>query len=87
MAVDCKVLSCLFGVQWVMPCRVLDLLACWKGRFAKFCHAVPLCLMWTAWRECNRRAFEGIEGPTMDLKLFLVRALFDWMTGLEELFI
>lgn len=26
---------CLFAEQWVMPNRVVDLLACWKGRFAK----------------------------------------------------
>jgi hypothetical protein len=31
----CFLVLCLFGVQWVMPHKVLDLLACWKGRFAK----------------------------------------------------
>ncbi len=25
---------CLFGVQWVMPRRVMDMLDCWKGRFS-----------------------------------------------------
>uniref|UniRef100_A0A2N9IDI8 Reverse transcriptase zinc-binding domain-containing protein n=1 Tax=Fagus sylvatica TaxID=28930 RepID=A0A2N9IDI8_FAGSY len=28
----------LFGVQWVMPCTVLDLLACWQGSFGKHRH-------------------------------------------------
>ena len=43
---------CLFGVHRVMPKRVVDLLACWKGRFARHCNgdiwnAIPLCIMWT----------------------------------------
>ena len=26
---------CLFGLQWVMPKRVVDLFNCWKGRFGR----------------------------------------------------
>ena len=74
---------CLFGVQWVMPCRVVDLLAVWTGRCGKFSRggncwkAIPLCLMWIIWRERNNRAFEGIrtERRTLELKIIL-RSLF-----------
>ena len=43
---------CLFEVHQVMPKRVVDLLACWKGRFARHCNGdiwnvIPLCIMWT----------------------------------------
>ena len=70
-------MSCLFGVQQVMPHRVVDLLACWIGKFAKhqsgdLWKAIPLCLMWAIWRECNNRAFEGAKRPKMDLKMIIV---------------
>ena len=26
---------CLFGIYWIMPKRVVDLLACWKGNFGR----------------------------------------------------
>jgi len=48
----------LFGVHWVMPNTVVDLLACWKGKFG--CHrngiiwmAIPHCLIWCIWQERN----------------------------------
>ena len=41
----------LFGVCWVMPMSIVELCACWQGRFG--CHlngyiwiVVPHCLMW-----------------------------------------
>jgi hypothetical protein len=76
----------LFGVQWVMLCRVIDLLACWNRRFngqgnGIVWNAVPLCVMWMVWRESNSWAFEGIERTTIDLKMILLRALFDWMVA------
>ena len=60
-----------------------------EGGLAKFrdfdiWNAVPLCLKWTVWREHNRRAFEGSERPMMDLKMFLLRALFDWIIVLPS---
>ena len=29
---------CLFGVQWIMPSGVIDLLDCWKGGFLESRH-------------------------------------------------
>uniref|UniRef100_A0A2N9GHH3 Uncharacterized protein n=1 Tax=Fagus sylvatica TaxID=28930 RepID=A0A2N9GHH3_FAGSY len=54
----------LFGVSWVMPSSVLELLACWQGRFGRHCsseiwNAIPHCLMWCLWSERNARTFEG----------------------------
>jgi hypothetical protein len=48
----------LFGVCWVMPKRVEDLLACWAGRFGKgeaasIWKIIPHCLMWNIWCERN----------------------------------
>ena len=41
----------LFGVCSVMPKSVVELLACWQGRFGRYCSGyiliiVPHCLMW-----------------------------------------
>jgi hypothetical protein len=47
----------MFGVEWIMPKRVVDLLACWKGKGQRDLKIVwsliPLCLMWCIWRERN----------------------------------
>ena len=79
----------LFGVHWVMPARVLDLLSCWQGSLGQhqngvIWRAVPHCVMWCLWRERNCRTFEGCERNIFDLKLLLLRTLVDWMlaTGL-----
>ena len=79
----------LFGVHWVMPARVLDLLSCWQGSLGQhqngvIWRAVPHCVMRCLWRERNARTFEGCERNIFDLKLLLLRTLFDWMfaTGL-----
>ncbi len=75
---------CLFGVIWVMPRSVVEVMASWMGSFHKVSHAdvwgaVPLCVMWVLWRERNLRVFEGQERMVLDLKLVLLRTLFDWL--------
>ena len=51
----------MFGVWWVMLCHVMELLACWQGRF-KQCRSaaiwsmIPHCVMWVVWRERNARS-------------------------------
>lgn len=47
---DCALYS--FDVTWVMPERVIDLLACWRGEVGTRSviatwRIAPLCFMWT----------------------------------------
>ena len=56
----------LFGVQWVMHSSVKRNLLGWHGSFVgkkkeKAWRAIPLFLMWTIWKERNRRVFDDIE--------------------------
>ena len=75
----------MFGVQWVMPRRVVDLLACWQGKFGRLPNVVsskviPHCVMWCLWRKQNSRTFDGCERNVLDLKLQLFRTLFEWLS-------
>ena len=79
----------LFGVHWVMPRNLPDLIACWPGalgrhRYAVIWKAIPHCLLWSIWRERNLRTFEGKELSPSDLQSLVFRMLFDWIcvTGL-----
>ena len=72
----------LFGIDWVMPGSVVDLLFCWYHWLGKHSSDIwdllPGCLMWTIWTERNRRSFED-EGKTVVQLLELCqRTLFDW---------
>ena len=76
----------MFGVHWVMPWKTIDLLACWQGSFGRHQHleiwkCIPHCLMWCLWRERNSRSFEGIEKNVADLKLLVLRTLFEWVSA------
>ena len=57
----------LFGINWVMPGSVMDLLFCWYHWFGKHSSniwdLVPGCVMWTIWTKRNWRSFED-EGKT-----------------------
>jgi hypothetical protein len=80
----------LFGLQWVMPKRVIDLFSCWYGsvgRHSVIWKAIPHCIMWCLWRERNARIFEDCELSVVELKLHFYRSLLDWMsvTGLFRL--
>ena len=52
LARDCwSLVLCLFGLMWVMPQKVIDLLVCWKGLFGRhqigdIWDTIPLWLMW-----------------------------------------
>jgi hypothetical protein len=71
-----------FGVYWVFPKRIMDLLFGWYNGCGKHVSAiwnlVPLCLMWTIWRERNRRIFEDVELSTTKLLELFFGLLFDW---------
>ena len=47
----------LFGVNWVLPHTVFDLMVGWRNWLGKRSSAVwnvvLLCLMWLLWRELN----------------------------------
>lgn len=78
----------LFGVMWVITEGVEDLLNSWKPGTegwvdpkvmiqSKILH----CLMWRLWRERSAQTFEGREKSVPDLKLILIRSLFEWMNA------
>jgi len=72
-----------FGIHWVMPCSVVELLACWSNKFNKLrskvlWRMIPHCLMWVIWRERNTCIFDGNERSIHALKLFFFQTLFDW---------
>ena len=77
----------LFGIHWVMPKTVVELLACWQGKFGRHQNyaiwiAVPHCLMWCIWWERNNQHFVDSERSVSDLKLFFLKNLLDWVTVL-----
>ena len=64
----------LFGIDWVMPGSVEELLSCWFHWLGKhgsdIWDLVPGCLMWTIWSERNRRTFEDEEKTVVQLLEF-----------------
>ena len=80
----------LFGVYWVMPKSVVELLACWQGRFGRHWNGhvwmvIPHRLMWCIWKEMNSKSFEDTERSMLDLKLFFFRTLLDWLSTMKNL--
>ena len=74
---------CLFGICWVMPQRVVDLLDCWSCNFRRhrnivIWRMVPHCLMWCIWQEQNARSFEGRERSILEFKPFFFFTLLEW---------
>uniref|UniRef100_A0A7N2MYQ0 Reverse transcriptase zinc-binding domain-containing protein n=2 Tax=rosids TaxID=71275 RepID=A0A7N2MYQ0_QUELO len=69
----------LFGIDWVMPSSVMDLLFSWYHWHGKHSSdiwdLVPDCLMWT---ERNQRSFEDEEKTVVQLLELCHRTLFDW---------
>ena len=45
---------------------------------------ISLCITWTIWRKCNHYTFEGIEHLPLELKLFVVCSMYDWMAALSS---
>jgi hypothetical protein len=75
-----------FGVYWVMPHRVFDLLVDWRNWFGKHSSAMwnlaPLYLMWLFWREQNSRTFEDVKVSEVQLKPSFLR-FSEWLTVLD----
>uniref|UniRef100_A0A2N9IA09 Reverse transcriptase zinc-binding domain-containing protein n=1 Tax=Fagus sylvatica TaxID=28930 RepID=A0A2N9IA09_FAGSY len=73
----------LFGITWVMPRGVVDLLNCWHGprsksEAGKIWKMTPHCLMWCIWQERNDRTFNGEEKSIPALKFHLLHILLSW---------
>jgi hypothetical protein len=76
-----------FGISWVMPRRVLDLVACWwksrRSRTSTTWKMVSICIFWCIWKERNLRCFENLESSLEEaLELFL-HTLYLWSEALE----
>ncbi len=73
----------LFGIQWVMPRGVMNLLDCWRvgsgrSKIKELWSSIPHCVFWCIWWERNSRSFEGKERHWLELKWFILRTLMDW---------
>uniref|UniRef100_A0A2N9I206 Reverse transcriptase zinc-binding domain-containing protein n=1 Tax=Fagus sylvatica TaxID=28930 RepID=A0A2N9I206_FAGSY len=71
-----------FGIHWVIPRSVVDLLLGWRNWFGKhqssIWNLVPSCLMWSVWRERNARTFENTCRSADQLQELFVNSLYDW---------
>ncbi|KAG6679633.1 hypothetical protein I3842_13G002800 [Carya illinoinensis] len=75
------------GLAWVMPRKVVDLLACWrgirgKGQIADIWKMVPLCPMWCTWTERNSRCFEDKERSPEGFRAFFYHTLVLWASSI-----
>jgi exonuclease III len=80
----------IFGISWVMPFGIVDLLSCWGNgcrntRIRKVWDMVPLCIFWCIWWERNTRCFEGMERNVLELKGLVLRTLMEWSKAAEVL--
>jgi hypothetical protein len=74
----------LFGVEWVMPRTVLELLtslgaSIGYGRAKEAWRLAPLCLLWCIWRKRNVRFFEDVETSMVELQKHLLNMLYIWI--------
>jgi len=75
----------LYFQLWVMPQRVIDLLACWwssgRSKSATVWKMVSTCLFWCLWRERNNRSFEDMEKTLEELLSSFHHTLYLWTTA------
>jgi hypothetical protein len=76
----------LFGVEWVMPSSVLDVLSGWssllgRGSVSRIWKKVPLCVLWDLWRERNARLFEDVEVSVGALCRNMLNMLYLWVAA------
>ena len=81
---------CMFGSHWVvMPCKVSDLLACWRRKGSsngreQYLECYSSMLNVALWHEMNQRAFEDLEHLSVELKLILIRTLMEWIAAVTS---
>jgi hypothetical protein len=56
-----------------------------NGLALKIWIAIPLCLKWTIWKECNW-TFEGIGHIVLSIRISFLRSWYDWMRGICSAF-
>ena len=76
----------LFGVHWVMPRCIVELLESWSRKFNRLGSKVlqrmiPYCHIWVIWRERNTCTFYGNERSIHELILLFFQTLFDWVNA------
>ena len=73
-----------FGILWVMPRDLSELLFGWHnwmGKvYSRIWNLIPACLFWTLWRERNTRIFENAEHTVSQLYELFSNTLYDWAT-------
>jgi hypothetical protein len=71
-----------FGVHWALSGTIADLLFSWwngLGRHSSdIWNIVPVCLMWTIWKERNQRTFEDVSILDRQILEGFILTLFDW---------
>ena len=72
-----------FGVVWVFPNSVRNLLLEWKIKGLEKKRGVvwkmaPICLFWCIWGERNRRVFQEEEKSDTSLKNLFLWSLLEW---------
>ncbi|KAJ9677624.1 hypothetical protein PVL29_022550 [Vitis rotundifolia] len=72
-----------FGVVWVFPDSVRNMLLEWKIKGLGKKRSVvwimaPICLFWCIWGERNRRTFQEEELPATSLRNIFFRSLLEW---------
>ena len=72
-----------FGVIWVFPNLMRNLLGEWKikglGKKRKAVwRLAPICLFWCIWGERNRRIFQEEEMSDTSLRKLFLRSLLEW---------
>jgi hypothetical protein len=79
------VLICRIGMSWVMPRRVIDLLACWwssdSSRSAAVWKMAPVCIFWCLWWKRNNRNFEDLERSLEEILSLLDHSLYCWTSA------
>ena len=72
----------VFGIAWVLPHSVSELLFSWWNALGRHSsdvwNLVPLCLMWTVWKERNSHIFEDVSSTDVQLRDCLASSLFEW---------
>jgi hypothetical protein len=79
----------LFGVVWVMPRSVMEMLESWRGQrgnrlLVSIWRMAPLCLLWCLWKELNAHSFEDCETCLINLKKLVIQTLFTWRVTIQS---